>query len=135
MFNRDDRWKFSDHRWVVNGCNVHREGLTPRVACRVGHRDTDDRLTAGLGKQAQADITLGQIDGNHRFIGVRERDCKVVNGCSIVAAAAQEGQNQSAVVLGQELISHPFAGRVFVPLDGVASGHIDVTHLQSRVAG
>ena len=135
MLNGDDRWEFFDHRWVVNGCNVNREGLTPRVACRVGHRDTDDGLTAGLGKQAQADITLSQIDGDHRFIGVREGDCKIVNGCSVVAAAAQEGENEAAVILGQELITHPFTGRVFVPLDGVASGHTDVIHLQSGVAG
>ena len=134
MLDGDDGWEFNDHGWVVNRGNVNGERLTPRVACWVGDRDANDRLTTGFREQSKTDIALGQIHGDHRFIGVGEGDVEVFVGGSVVAASAQERQNDTAVVLTEELIANALTGRVLVVLNGVASGDIDLRQFQCSVA-
>ena len=134
MLNGDDGWEFNDHGRVVNRGNINGERLTPRVACWVGDRDANDRLTTGLREQSKTDVAFGKVNGDHRIVAVGEGDAEVFVGGSVVAASAQERQNDAAVVFTEELITHALTGRVLVVLDGVASGDIDLRQFQCRVA-
>ena len=98
----------------------------PRVSSRVNDHHADDGLTACFWKEAETDIAFGQVNGDQVLVRICELNLKVFVGRTVVCASADQWQNNAPVVFAQLLVADGLAHRVFIPLNGVAAGDIEV---------